>query len=667
MLNRNSIKFKLLLVIILIVSFLLVCLISLQFLNSTILEKKIETSSINSINKILDLNLRNSVSEYEKNIIYDVSNFANLISYDLYNLNYHELNDKIEKYSEHDGICSIVLINKKEENIISSKINYSEYVNCKELITPIYYAKKRIGVVKTFYSIKHIEDIVLKRKELFYEKISFMLNDISFLVNKSLVIQVLISIFIFLVLIYFVKKQIHEKVIKRIDCLLLNMKNLESNQSYTTPRCVNNDELGKLIDYYYKHIAQLVNELNKKANYDSLTDLYSRQKLISDLEINKKYNFAILDIDKFKDINNFLGIKAGDELIQLTSSYLREYFNDFNYDIYRFNGDEFAVLDLNKKELCLFEKDIELFILNISKKEFKIQGELVNISLGAGITNSDDRHPIVSATTALKYTKKERLLVSKYSKDLPIIEEFKRNFNTTKLIRKAISKDFVLPYFQPIKDIKTNTVYKYEALMRISDTKGKVYFPDSFLDIAHKSGLYQELSLKMIQKSIKYFQKKDLIVTINLSTKDIEDKKLLKYISKLKIKTNSLKNIIFEITEQDGIDNFNQVNSFIQEVKKYGAKIAIDDFGSGYSNFENIIHLDIDFVKIDGSMIKNIVNDKNSQIIVETIISFAKKLGIQTIAEYVSDEKIYNVVKSMGVDFAQGYYIGKPNTELLEE
>jgi diguanylate cyclase (GGDEF)-like protein len=562
MFNKKSIKYKLLLMIILTISFLLVCLLSLQITNSIVLEKKIEQSSLNTINQIIDENFK---------------------------------------------------------------------------------------------------DLNIKSKESIYKRIDVMLDDISALVIQSIVIQIVFSIFLFMLLIYLVKKQISEKIIDRINCLLSSMKSLKSNEGeYIVPKCACDDELGVLIDYYYKHITQLVTKLHKKANYDSLTQLYSRQKLISDLGNKHAFNLAILDIDKFKDINNFLGIKAGDELIKLTARYLQEYFKNHTYSIYRFNGDEFAILEYNNKKLSLFENDILAFLDNISKKDFKIKSEIVNISLSAGVTNSDDKHPIVSATTALKYTKKEKLSISRYSEDLPIIEEFKKNFNITKIVRKAISKDLIVPHFQAIKDIKKDTIIKYEALMRITDSKGTLLYPNSFLDVSQKSGLYQELSLKMIKKSIEYFQNKDLSVTINLSTKDIEDTKLLKYINKLKQQTRSLKNIVFEITEQDGIENFSKVNAFIKDVKSHGAKIAIDDFGSGYSNFENIIHLDIDFIKIDGSMIKNIVTDKNSQIIVETIVGFVKRLDIQTIAEYVSDEKIYEKIKSIGVDYAQGYFISKP-------
>jgi len=122
--------------------------------------------------------------------------------------------------------------------------------------------------------------------------------------------------------------------------------------------------------------------------------------------------------------------------------------------------------------------------------------------------------------------------------------------------------------------------------------------------------------------------------------------------------------IIFEITESEGIENYSDVQTFIQRVKRHGCQIAIDDFGTGYSNFEHIMKLNVDYLKIDGSLVKNIDTSVESRIVVETIIQFAKKLGISTITEYVHNKSVYNVVKELGTDYVQGFYIGKPNEEV---
>jgi len=125
--------------------------------------------------------------------------------------------------------------------------------------------------------------------------------------------------------------------------------------------------------------------------------------------------------------------------------------------------------------------------------------------------------------------------------------------------------------------------------------------------------------------------------------------------------------VIFEIVESEGIQNYDVVNRFIQEVKRYGVQIAIDDFGAGYSNFAYIMRLDVDFIKIDGSIIRDIHQNRSSQVITETILDFSKKLNIQTVAEFVADEAVYDYVKNLQVDCLQGYLFGEPRSELLPD
>jgi EAL domain-containing protein (putative c-di-GMP-specific phosphodiesterase class I) len=123
-------------------------------------------------------------------------------------------------------------------------------------------------------------------------------------------------------------------------------------------------------------------------------------------------------------------------------------------------------------------------------------------------------------------------------------------------------------------------------------------------------------------------------------------------------------NVVLEITEAEKIDDYKIVDAFIKNVKKYGTKIAIDDFGSGYANFEHIISLEADFIKIDGSLIKNIDTDKNSRYIAESIIDFSKKIGAKTIAEFIHKKEIYDIVRQIGADYSQGFYLGEPSPEI---
>ncbi|MFX4277849.1 EAL domain-containing protein, partial [Aliarcobacter butzleri] len=152
----------------------------------------------------------------------------------------------------------------------------------------------------------------------------------------------------------------------------------------------------------------------------------------------------------------------------------------------------------------------------------------------------------------------------------------------------------------------------------------------------------------------------------NLTLEDLKDNYTMNFIFNTISKTKTAKQITFEIVESEGIEEFQEVNNFIKNAKKLGCKITIDDFGTGYSNFEYTIKLDIDIIKIDGSLIKNIHLDKNLELTVETIVTFAKALNIKTVAEFVHNEEVYECVKNLGIDYSQGYYLHEPEELILK-
>lgn len=171
----------------------------------------------------------------------------------------------------------------------------------------------------------------------------------------------------------------------------------------------------------------------------------------------------------------------------------------------------------------------------------------------------------------------------------------------------------------------------------------------------------------MVLKTFAFFKDKDYEFSINLSILDIQNQEILKFILVQIQAFDAPQRIVFEILESHRIENYQEMKGFIKEVKKYGCKIAIDDFGSGYSNFSHIFELNVDYLKIDGSLVKFITTDDSSRVIVKTIVNFASNLGLKTIAEFVEDRDSLELLEKMGVDFVQGYYIGKPSSELYED
>lgn len=265
-----------------------------------------------------------------------------------------------------------------------------------------------------------------------------------------------------------------------------------------------------------------------------------------------------------------------------------------------------------------------------------------------------------------RYSKKNKN-VYVYDKNLEIEKIYEKNILQTFKLKKALENDRIVPYYQAIYNLKTDKIEKYEALVRSIDEDGVVISPFYFLDISKKSKQYLKLTKEVVKKSFDYFKDKDFEFSVNLTLEDIKNQNISSYIIEMLKVYNIASRVVFEIVESEGIDDFTQINNFIDNVRKLGCKIAIDDFGSGYFNFEYLIKLNADYIKIDGSLIKDILINKNNQEIVITIVDFAKRQGFKTIAEFVSSKEIFEKVKELGIDYAQGYYINEPKLLIKEE
>lgn len=240
-------------------------------------------------------------------------------------------------------------------------------------------------------------------------------------------------------------------------------------------------------------------------------------------------------------------------------------------------------------------------------------------------------------------------------------EEQTKLVEDTIFLKNAIEHKNIIPYAQAIFNTKTSKIEKYEALMRIKDKETKrvsSVFP--YLETSKKLKLYDKMMEIMVKKTFKLFCNKKFEFSLNLSYEDIANPEFRDTIYKKIENCTNAKKVIFEILESDFIEDFSIVEEFTKNLREYGCKIAIDDFGSGYSSMENILKLKPDIIKIDGSLIKNIDTSIESKTIVKNIIIMAKELKAQTVAEYVHSKEVYEVVKNLGVDYLQGYYLGKP-------
>jgi diguanylate cyclase (GGDEF)-like protein len=407
-----------------------------------------------------------------------------------------------------------------------------------------------------------------------------------------------------------------------------------------------------------KNIVNLYKELEHRLYYDNLTGLKNRTSLEEEIK-NRNGTLFFIDINDFKTINELYGIDVGNEVLIKFSENLSNSIKIKN-NIYRVSADVFALyfsekIDAKKLAFIIREKVINnsIFISNIDDS---IE---LDIKVGAGIGDE----LLEKATLALDYAKKRNLQYYELSeKILDNKKDIEFAIEWQKKIKNGLKEDKFLPFFQPIVD-KDKNIIKYEALMRLEmDVNGETkYIPPFYLDVAIKSRQYHILSKTIIGKIFEHFAKRDDEVTMNLNYLDISNPEMSNFLFDLLEKYEGIGNrITFEMLEDEHIEDYELVKQFIKRFKTYGAKLAIDDFGSGYSNFQQVLELDPDFIKIDATLIKNIDKDKASYIIVKSIVNYAKELNIKTIAEYIHSKEVFEICKSLGIDYFQGFYISKP-------
>ena len=404
-------------------------------------------------------------------------------------------------------------------------------------------------------------------------------------------------------------------------------------------------------------------ELYKLLYTDNLTDLPNRAKLIKELQNDNNLvlsSICILDINSFKEINDFYGHKAGDIILIALSKLIKENIEEFsNLSLYKFPSDTYCITNVkdNKEE---FLKTIENILEAAYKTVFNFDQYEIDIRLTAGMSFSNKNNKLITADIALQSAKKDHKDYMIFYDELDKFQEYENNMLWTKKLKSAFVRDNIEVYFQPLINNKTLKVDKYECLVRLIDEDGKVVAPFFFLDISKKSNQYTKLTKIVIEKSFKKFANLPFEFSVNISYEDIEDPEFLVFIKEMIKEYDVAQKVVFEILEDENVKNYSLLISFIDEVKSLGCKVAIDDFGSGYSNFEHLLKMNVDYLKIDASLIKNIATDENSYKITKTIVEFAKSLNLQTIAEYVENKEIFELTKELGVDYSQGYYFSAP-------
>lgn len=401
-------------------------------------------------------------------------------------------------------------------------------------------------------------------------------------------------------------------------------------------------------------LEEKTKELIDEGFQDPLTHLANRHRLVFDMDRYAYHTLIIIQLHNFKELNHFFGKNIGDSLLQQFGMWIER----MRYNGYRLGSDEFALLleqEYSSDDLTSF---CETFLHQLSLHSFSAGLENVSFHLHMGVHQGD--------TLSLAYADAALRSAIELSKSFMVYQENGEeksqyhNIQTATNIREAFHAGRMICYYQPIISIVTKEIEKYETLARLINTDGTIIPPLDFLKVAQKTVLYPQITQEIVRQACEAFQYRTESFSIHLCAMDVVNYTTVRFIEEMIVVTNTSHRIIFELPEEDLYEHYVPMSLFIQHMKRLGAKIAIDNFGKSYSNFDQLLHLDIDYLKIDGSLINKIPHSQRHAKIVGTIASFADAIGAQSIAENVETADILEHIHTMGIPFAQGYHIGIP-------
>jgi len=400
---------------------------------------------------------------------------------------------------------------------------------------------------------------------------------------------------------------------------------------------------------------------------DSLdTSIDDKKYLLDRIERNDFSILVMMQIDEFELLDKFYNTLTVNQVERNFAYNLLSYLpTNYTFDyIYSLSDGKFALLtDFQSFEATQLNIETYLneFVNNVKNSTLRFDD--LEFDLNISVSYAIGHYMLYEDAKAGLEHAMERKNQLNFSNDfsISVSQEAKNNLNMIKTVKIALENYNIVSYFQPIINNQSKMIEKYESLVRLIDENGNIISPLEFLHISKKGNYYTKITERVLENSFKILHKINTELSINISVTDIEKKHTREKIYLLleEYKKDSHR-IVFELLEDENVKDFNIIKEFIRHVKQRGVKIAIDDFGSGYSNFERLLEFEPDILKIDGSLIRNIVQDSYTKSIVKTIVLFAKTQNIKTIAEYVENEHIFNILNELGVDYSQGYYFGKP-------
>lgn len=409
-------------------------------------------------------------------------------------------------------------------------------------------------------------------------------------------------------------------------------------------------------------------ELEYRLYHDVLTELKNRESLMLKLSQSQSQSniLILIDIDGFEKFNELYGISAGNQILCALSKHLHDFNRSRDYNLYRVYGDGFVLyrsltstqnFDVGK-ELADLLSVLDSLTAYIDKID-----ETIDFDTTVGIS-IEKEHPFETASIALSCAKKQKTSHLIYTAEIDTLQQLSDDIYWKNEIKTAIENDNIIPVFQGIVN-KNQQIVKYESLIRLVqyDKTGqrKLISPFFFLEASKKTKQYDKLTRIMISKTFAFMDAHTVDFSINLSFEDIANPSLVDFLEAEITHYNIGHRLILEILESEMVSDYEAIIAVKNRLKKYNIRIAIDDFGSGFSNFEHILKLDPNYLKIDSSLIKTIDKSARLRTLVKAIIGFSKELNIKVIAEFVCSKEIFHILEELDVDEYQGYYFSVPS------
>ena len=432
---------------------------------------------------------------------------------------------------------------------------------------------------------------------------------------------------------------------------------------------------GTARDITEEHLQTL--RIEHLALHDALTELPNRHSLQRRIETALQSGgvgaLLFLDIDHFKYVNDNLGHRMGDQLIVGVGSVLRDAMRGVNGELFRLGGDEFAIhlpASLRKEAIEAADRALEA----VRRYRFQAGDNKVisNLAASAGIAlypfHGADVLALMSNVDIAMYQAKDlgrnrHILFDQASDSL---RSTHRRIHWAKKLRDALDEDRLVLFQQPVVRLKNSKPVHHEVLVRIRDESGGYILPGNFIEIAESLGLIQEIDMRVVEKLLAYLRasgqaSRKLRYFVNLSRVSISDEHWIRrFMAMLRDSGVNPGQLVFEITETAAMSEIDVTLTFIQRLKEMGCRFALDDFGAGFSSFYYLKRFDVDYLKIDGSFIRDLATDEGSRIFVRALADVARGLDKQVIAESVESPEVLNLLLGMGTQFGQGYLFQRP-------